>query len=138
MHVVDITGGNKTQRHIAKEVTYFMIKRLMPRLRNIEIDVVIRKMTGDAVGFCLCRDNNRDYEIEISNALTVKDFVMTLCHEMVHVKQFVRNEMTADDRLIWKKKFISEDTAYYDLPWEKEAYAMQAKLAKACWDNNVF
>ena len=94
MHIVEVTGGNRTQRQVAENVVYYMIKKLMPRLRNIEIEVKLKKLTDDdAVGYCMMLDNRRDYLIEVSKDLTIKDFVMTLCHEMVHVKQYVRKEM---------------------------------------------
>lgn len=136
MHIVETTGGNRTQRQIAENVVHYMIKYLMPRLRNIEVEVKFSKLTGDAVGYCCMLDNNREFEIEVSKDLTVKELVMTVCHEMVHVKQYVRNEMK-EGQMVWKKKAVPEDTAYYDLPWEKEAYRLQAKLAKACWDNDI-
>ena len=94
MHIVEVIGGNKTQRKIAENVVFYMIKKLMPRLRNIEIEVQLKKMNEEnAVGYCMMQDNRREYEIEVSKDLSIKDFVMTLCHEMVHVKQYVRNEM---------------------------------------------
>lgn len=137
MLIVDVTGSNKTKRDIAYNVVHYMIKHLMPRLRNLEVEVKFSKMTDDAVGYCMQLDNNRQYQIEISKDLNIKDLVMTVCHEMVHVKQYVRNEMR-EGQMVWKKKEIAKDTKYYDLPWEKEAYAMQAKLAKQCWKEGIF
>lgn len=137
MLVVDVVGSNKTKRDIAYNVVYFMLQKLLPRLRNIEIEVKFSKMTDDAVGYCMMLDNNREYQLEISRDLNIKELVMTICHEMVHVKQYVRNEMK-EGQMVWKKKPVASDTKYYDLPWEKEAYAMQASLAKACWNKGIF
>ena len=66
--------------------------------------------------------------------------VTALCHEMVHVKQFARKEMvdgveTGVAR--WKSKTIPLDTNYWDLPWEKEAYRMEKKLANSVWENGI-
>jgi len=142
MHIVEVVGGNKTQRKIAENVVFYMIKKLMPRLRNIEIEVQLKKMNEDtAVGYCMMQDNRREYEIEVSKDLSIKDFVMTLCHEMVHVKQYVRNEMDDWNGLAvarWKNKTVMPGTNYYELPWEKEAYELQASLAKDCWKNDIF
>lgn len=137
MLIVDVVGSNKTKRDIAYNVVYFMLQKLLPRLRNIEIEVKFSKMNDDAVGYCMMLDNNREYQLEISKDLNVKELVMTICHEMVHVKQYVRNEMK-EGQMVWKKKPIASDTKYYDLPWEKEAYTMQASLAKACWNKGIF
>lgn len=137
MLIVDVVGSNKTKRDIAYNVVYFMLQKLLPRLRNIEIEVKFSKMNDDAVGYCMMLDNNREYQLEISKDLNIKELVMTICHEMVHVKQYVRNEMK-EGQMVWKKKPIASDTKYYDLPWEKEAYTMQASLAKACWNKGIF
>ena len=37
----------------------------------------------------------------------------------------------------WKSKRVSEKTKYYDLPWEKEAYRMQDKLAEHVWKMDI-
>ena len=29
MHIVEVTGGNRTQRQVAENVVYYMIKKLM-------------------------------------------------------------------------------------------------------------
>ena len=55
---------------------------------------------------------------------------------MVHVKQYYRKETDGYGK-VWKKKSIPENTGYYDLPWEKEAYRMQDKLAQLVWDADV-
>ena len=141
MLIVDVTGSNKTKRDIAYNVVHYMIKRLMPRLRNIEVEVKLKKLDGDCVGYCLMGDNNREFELEIDKNLNIKDLVMTLCHEMVHVKQYVRREMDDWNGVAvarWKNKTVQPGTPYYDLPWEKEAYELQAKLAKQCWKEGIF
>ena len=55
---------------------------------------------------------------------------------MVHVKQYARKE-TCGYGEKWKGKKINPKTPYYNLPWEKEAYKMQDKLAQLVWDADV-
>ena len=136
MNYIEVTGGNKFQRAIAEKVVHEMISALLPRFRTLEIEVKIKKLTGDAVGWCMMEDTNREFEIEVSRELTLKDFITTLTHEMVHVKQYARKEMD-DQGMRWKKAKVKEGTNYYDLPWEKEAYKMQDKLAQMVWDANI-
>ena len=136
MNLVEVTGGKKYQRDIAEKVVYQMIDAMMPRMKTLEIEVKIRKISGDAIGYCMQEDTNRMFTIDIANNLSLKDFITTVCHEMVHVKQYARNEMSVYGRK-WKKKKVSIDTAYFDLPWEKEAYRMQDKLAQLVWDNDI-
>ena len=136
MNLVEVTGGKKYQRDIAEKVVYQMIEAMMPRMKTLEIFVKIRKISGDAIGYCMQEDTNRMFTIDIANNLSLKDFITTVCHEMVHVKQYARNEMSVYGRK-WKKKKVDCDTAYFDLPWEKEAYRMQDKLAQLVWDNDI-
>ena len=136
MNIITVTGGNKFQREIAEKTINFMIDKLLPRFRTLEIEVILKKMNDDAVGYCMMQDTNREFEIECSRDLTLKDLVTTICHEMVHVKQYARKEMS-DNGFTWKKKQINEKTPYFDLPWEKEAYKMQDKLAQQVWDADI-
>ena len=140
MNYIEINGGNKYQKKVAYVVVEQMIKALMPRMRTLEITVNIRKFTDDAIGYCMMEDTNREFEIEVSKDLSLKDFVTALCHEMVHAKQYARNEMNdgiVKGRAKWKSQFIKEDTNYWDLPWEKEAYRMEDKLAQLVWESNI-
>ena len=61
------------------------------------------------------------------------DMIQTVCHEMVHVKQYLSGKLKASGvkyHSFWKgKKVIHDDMAYVDYPWEKEAYGMQDELA---------
>ena len=84
----------------------------------------------------------KSYKIDddLRKKLGIKEMVQALCHEMVHVKQYARNEMNdgiVKGRARWKTKTIPENTNYWDLPWEKEAYRMEKKLANSVWENGV-
>jgi hypothetical protein len=136
MNSVEVTGGKKYQRDIAQKVVYAMIDTLMPRMRTLDIEVKIRKISGDAVGYCMQEDTNRMFTIDVQKDLSLRDFITTICHEMVHVKQYARNEMDCYGRK-WKTKVISDKVGYYDLPWEKEAYRLQDKLAQEVWDADI-
>ena len=85
-------------------------------------------------------DRKREFVIEADNKQGIVQLVTTIVHEMIHVKQWVRNEMDdgcSGNIARWKSKTIPADTNYYDLPWEKEAYRMETCLANSVWVNNV-
>ena len=75
--------------------------------------------------------------IEIDKKMGINELVTTICHEMVHVKQYARNEMTDEcvqyGAATWKGRKVNPKTTYYDLPWEKEAYRLQDGLALKVW-----
>jgi hypothetical protein len=44
-----------------------------------------------------------------------------MAHEMVHIRQFVRNEIN-EELTKWKSRKVNSDVVpYVDLPWEIEA-----------------
>ena len=140
MNFVEVNGGNKVQKEICHKVVAHMIKKLLPRFRTLDITVDLVKIKSDAIGFCMMQETNRDFEIELDKKLGIKEMVQALCHEMVHVKQYARNEMNdgiVKGRARWKTKYIKMDTNYWDLPWEKAAYRMEKKLADAIWEFGV-
>ena len=138
MNWVEVTGGNKTQRKVAEITTHQMIAELLPRFRTLDIEVQLKKFHNeDAIGWCLMQEDNRTFVIEINKDIGITELVTTVCHEMVHVKQYARNEMTDElvesGHAVWKGRKIHPNTGYYQLPWEKEAYKLQDKLALKVW-----
>ena len=75
-----------------------------------------------AEGLCLSLDQ-RNFEIDVA---MYGNWLSTLAHEMVHVKQFARNELDANLSR-WKSRGHA-NTEYWDQPWEKEARRLQHKL----------
>lgn len=59
--------------------------------------------------------------------------LLVLAHEMIHVKQYVKNELIIldDQRVIWKEKeyHLSHDYNRY-MPWEDEAYHADLSLVR--------
>ena len=70
----------------------------------------------------------------IDTALDIERLIIALAHEMVHVKQYARGQITHGKNLnsrFWMGKKIRGH--YYDLPWEVEAFSKERVLA-----NKVF
>ena len=60
----------------------------MPRMKTLWVMLRLRSMKGeDATGFCLQGDTNRDFYLDIKQALSEEEFIETVCHEMIHVWQ---------------------------------------------------
>jgi len=122
MIFVDTIGGNKKQRKLVNDVAYWCINKLMPRMKKLDIEIQINNLKDNAVGYCMMQDDNRTYEIEVDKKLDIEEMIVTVCHEMVHVKQYARNELGINDK--------NDDQNYFDLPYEKEAYELQEILLK--------
>ena len=136
-NLIEVTGGNKKQRQFTTDIAHWCIRQLMPRMRTLDVWINLKKeLDGGAEGYCWEGENNRQHFIEIKKTLKGDNFKTCVMHEMVHVKQFARRE-TCGYGVKWKGKKITPKTPYYDLPWEKEAYKMQDKLAQIVWDADV-
>ena len=92
---------NSDNNPIAESVYVFM-SVIFPEIKETDVEVVHTDLTEDNVfGWTLI--NNDQNEIEIHNDLSERDYVTTLIHELIHVKQNVQG--VTDDT-------IREDEAY--------------------------
>ena len=114
-----VKGGTKTQRELTENVAMFAIKNLFPKIRKYFILIILHKFND-----CFEYDE-RDYVINIDKKQDRDDFITAIFHELVHVKQYLKNEM---DNYTFKST-----TDYYMLPQEQEAYSVQEELLKL-WD----
>ena len=114
-----VKGGTKTQRELTENVAMFAIKNLFPKIRKYFILIRLDKFND-----CFEYDE-RDYVINIDKKQDRNDFITAIFHELVHVKQYLKNEM---DNYTFKST-----TDYYMLPQEQEAYSVKEELLKL-WD----
>ena len=114
-----VKGGTKTQRELTENVVMFAIKNLFPKIRKYFILIRLDKFNN-----CFEYDE-RDYVINIDKKQDRDDFITAIFHELVHVKQYLKNEM---DNYTFRTT-----TDYYMLPQEQEAYSVQEELLKL-WD----
>ena len=96
------------------------------------------KKKEQTYGYCHITDDNlnrpREFMIELDTSMRhpLDQILIWLAHEMVHLKQFVRNELCDFETMKtqWKSRLYPEDLKYDDHPWEKEAYRLEEKLYK--------
>lgn len=56
----------------------------------------------------------------------VHAMMKTALHEMVHVAQFRSKKLRYEPAMVWFDGTVdTDDLAYLDAPWEKEAYALE-------------
>ena len=123
MNTVMAWGDNKELCNLAEEVVAFCVQELMPRMRTLDICIEVSDET-DVCGYCMAVDK-REFIIEVKEDLDKLEFVSTLCHEMVHVKQYARGELDIDGKMSYKTH-----EEYMNLWYEKEAYEQEVILTK--------
>ena len=147
---VDVTGGLKKDRVLAEDIVWSMITVLMPRIRNLEVEVRFCKTMEDgAQGWCTVGDDTRHLILEIDHRLSrlvsKEEFIETIVHEMVHVWQGATRKVIERWRGGYKQMWMCKDgkyrnylnTKYENQPWEVEAYKLQGPLTKLYMEGNV-
>ena len=129
---ISLTGGTDEERFIARRAVEFAVEELMPRKKNLSIDLAFTDLEGDVDGFHMFVDKG-EHEIEIQQGLIEEDFVTAIFHELVHVRQHERGQLK-DKGIIksWKGEehvtVFSTTDEYMALPWEAEAYKLQEEM----------
>jgi len=141
--------GKRLENNLITAANFYADVLLGKRLsKNIYLDIEIEKRFGDdSQGEC-CNDefkqNPRNFTIRLSRSGS-DDILKTLAHEMVHLKQYAKNELSHSYRpnfltkssikfdleITWKGKIWKpkkKEHEYWDSPWELEAYAREPGL----------
>lgn len=127
-----IEGGTKAERQLLHDALYFAIDYLMPRKKNLELDIALCSLEGDTDGYHLFMEKGH-HEIEIQKGMSKEDMLSALFHEMVHVRQYERGHLK-DNGLVkaWKgEEYIylyNTVEQYKAFPWEEEAYRLQEEM----------
>ena len=158
---VSVRGArDRSWAHLFRKAARFYAKELMHQnlVNNLYLEI---KFIGSSKNFpdkgqCEWADhdgppNPRYFTIFLAKCLSKKDALQTLAHEMVHLKQFAKNEMTGliypSGLYMWKgadyklnskfsparkpKNMIMchpKGADYYYQPWEVEAYGLEVGL----------
>ena len=104
--------------------------RKFPRLKGHTIEVNQVDLTDDnAFGFCQVEED--EFLIHIHNDLTPTEYVKTLAHELIHVRQTLEglhdNEMREQEAYVWEdiigKDFWDsyQSGTFFSTPWTKPA-----------------
>ena len=133
---VEVTGGKKQERELIDSLANFCVKKLMPRKKNLDIEIFIRRnfetKTGLLGGVVDTQDTNT-FEMEICHTMSLRKKLLTIAHEMVHVKQFLRKELSLDG-MHWKGEEMKKLDDPFEPPSEIEAYAREKVLFQKCVD----
>lgn len=132
---------HKFARNEPYEAAMWMLRKQVGDLADkIKLKVYIRKMSKQR-GVCWSYKNHpNEFTIVIDSDMGRNRSLRTIAHETVHVAQYLTGKIKDiwDDRsarkVMWKDKiFDSADSgaAYFNSPWEKEAYAQQDRIADA-------
>jgi len=124
--LVYVESTCKKQQSLAYDVIEHCYAYLIPH-DDVNINVQLKKQLDNQLnGWCQHNSNN-NYDISIDNTLSTNTLIKTLCHEMVHVKQGVKNELVSVNNNKYCRLWLGAE--YTDeFPWEVEAYRLEKIL----------
>ena len=120
---VYVKGGTKTQKKYARSIIDFCANKLMSkRLANsliIKLHFTPLYEKHKQMGNCIWEDDSyrpKEFLLEIDADLKLRRVLQSVCHEMVHVKQFAKGEMrdlAGAERVSYNGKRYELDTVSY-------------------------
>ncbi len=137
MQVIIRNPPNDDKTRILLTAIQFYAKKLLPvKYKKITIVVDYNFDMHDDEAETYWMDSNilpKEFEIKLSKRFkSFKRIVQTMAHEIVHVKQFAKNEIydhLYSKKIRWNKKLYDIDKIdYWDRPWEIEAYGLELGL----------
>lgn len=132
-------ASNKLESYAISAVEFAMTKFFDVKDLNKYISVDVDFTDLDVEGHCIDAGDG-EFSIEIKKDLPMREKMIVLMHELVHMKQHIAGELEFGGIIIGKDglkcktttwmgaEFDEEGTDYFDRPWEIEAFGRQLGL----------
>jgi len=132
---IEVITRSKGKRELIHTVASLFAQTL--NLKSSKYKLTIGTVSGiakaDETNGAVCQIGPKDLMMFIDSRLPLHQLLITLAHEMVHVKQYAKGQLKlkttrrGNTFFTWLgKKYKGE---YYDLPWEIEAFSRERVLA---------
>ena len=132
-------ASNKLESYAISAVEFAMAKFFDVKDLNKYISVDVDFTDLDVEGHCIDAGDG-EFSIEIKKDLPMREKMIVLMHELVHMKQHIAGELEFGGIIIGKDglkcktttwmgaECDEEGTDYFDRPWEIEAFGRQLGL----------
>jgi hypothetical protein len=147
---------NKDIDLIFRTASQYLIDKIIED--NVHLDVIFKSMKSNKIGYADIIDvlNNietKKFKIILNENASVDYSFGAIAHEITHVKQVLRNELTVSEdnlHIVWMgENYISVEEylnlvknidfeKYKSLPWEVEAYSNQEIYPKLFKESDEF
>ena len=97
--ILHVKGSNKATRKFIKLAAWYYAEKLMGKrlMAGLEININLKKnlLSKDGnEGSAIWEDNgyrSREFTIELDTTVKIRNLLITLAHEIVHVKQWAKD-----------------------------------------------
>jgi hypothetical protein len=122
----DIIGATASQQNACKSVLSWYDKTF---LNDYNFDVTVEHTNlGEHSALMHVSgelEEPREFTIEIHRHLKGKEYIMTLIHEMIHIEDYIKGNLTEQDGTRYWKGVFYESDDYENQPWEIRAAALE-------------
>lgn len=133
---LDISGSTKTKRALADQFASVAKYILFPRTKGVELFIELTKHLNRQLGIMgdVLWEGDREFTVRLDSDLSYEEMGRTICHELVHVRQYCRKELSqpSGNIMVWKKTEYSTNEEYMSRPWEIEALKLEEEVYDKC------
>ena len=128
---IKIVSRSKARKITIDLATRFLRKEL--KLEKSTYVLQIHTMSGlrkhEGYNGVVAQTGEREITMMVDSRLGEGDLIQCVAHEMVHVKQIAKGQLTIDkfSRQLWLGQRVN--VVYHERPWEQEAFARERLLA---------
>lgn len=149
---ITIRGVDKVDhRRLFRQAAHWVTNDILGAKINLNMTIRFVCMHNDKelIAFCEWTGDAarpRDFEITIRDDISIRNKLKSMIHEIVHVKQYSRNELYDYQRgdtgkTRWHKQIIIRNEnctlkRYMNYPWEKEAYGAELPVLERFLKSN--
>ena len=123
---------DRTLIKFIREATQFYLEQIIPVSKRVRLQIdIIALDIMDSDGSCEKAGANK-YIIELKKGMSLELALITLAHEVIHIKQYALKELKTiyvknDFVDVWMGKRY-RNVKYSDQPWEQEAFSKDQDL----------
>lgn len=128
--IFHIQTRKSTKKAAVQALAGWLIEDLKLERFKAELFIILTKEAGNP-GVCHQVIPGALYSIVLDSSATLSNTLQTLCHEFVHLKQFLTGKLSYNDEggFNWcGMAFCPRKTDYYCQPWEIQAFSQELLL----------
>jgi hypothetical protein len=116
-YISGLSGNNSRVERFCNDIMFYYFKNRLKR----DVDIEIRFVKSlDAHGYCWGDKDSVIIEVakNFNNTkCTKEDMMLTLTHELIHAKQFIRSEFKKKPRVLSETEAYNDEERLFNLYW---------------------
>jgi hypothetical protein len=129
MFFIDVKDATKSQELVCVDVISWFDERF---LYEFNYDITVEHNELEEYAFVYVSgelEDSNEFVIEIEKSLSVEEYIKSLIHEMIHVEDYLKKNLTSgkNGTRYWKGLYYDPND-YKNQPWEIRASSLESHL----------